>query len=74
MVNIDVLKKGDEVLSINERFLAVKRNNGVVDIYAVFFTEENELTIDPVKTTVIGFGDGLVSKKLDDGETTIFTF
>ena len=74
MIEIKILNKGDSVLSINERFLAIKRKNGEVDIYCVAFNEENELIIDPVKSAVIGFGTGVVSKKLDDGETTLFTF
>ena len=38
MINIDILKKGDEVLTINEKFLAVKRKNGTVDIFNVNHT------------------------------------
>lgn len=74
MIEINILKKGDSVLSINDRFLAVKRKNGEVDIYKVMFNDDGELAIDPLKSTTIGYGDGIVSKKLDDGETTIFTF
>ena len=74
MIEIKILSKGDSVLEINERFLAIKRKNGEVDIYKVLFNEEGELAIDPVKSAVIGFGDGVVSKKLDDGDTTVFTF
>lgn len=73
MVDIDILKKGDEVLTINERFLAVKRKNGTVDIFSVMYNEANELLIDPVKAAVIGYGEGTVSKKMDE-ETTIYTF
>ena len=73
MVDINILKKGDEVLTINERFLAVKRKNGTVDIFSVMYNEANELLIDPVKAAVIGYGEGTVSKKRDE-ETTIFTF
>lgn len=74
MINISILKKGDEVLSVNDRFLAVKRKNGTVDIYNVMFNEENEIFIDPVKAAIIGYGEGTVGKNLDDGETTIYTF
>lgn len=74
MININILKKGDEVLSINERFLAVKRKNGIVDIFNVMFNDQNEILIDPVKVAVIGFGEGTVSKELEDGETTVYTF
>lgn len=74
MFNIDILKKGDEVLSINDKFLAVKRKNGTVDIYKVMFNEENEIFIDPIKAAIIGYGEGTVGKTLEDGETTVYTF
>jgi hypothetical protein len=74
MININILKKGDEVLSINERFLAVRRKNGTVDIFNVMYNEQNEIFVDPVKAAVIGYGEGTVSKELEDGETTVYTF
>ena len=74
MVNINILKKGDTVLTINDRFLAVKRKDGEVDIFNVMYNEENEIFIDPVKAAVIGYGEGTVGKSLDDGETTVYTF
>ena len=74
MININILKKGDEVLSINERFLAVKRKNGTVDIVNIMYNEQNEIFVDPVKATVIGYGEGTVVKELEDGETTVYTF
>lgn len=74
MVNIDILQKGDEVLSINERFLAIKRKNGMVDLYSVMINEANELMIDPIKMAAIGYGAGTVSKELSDGDTTVYTF
>ncbi|MDO4486375.1 MAG: hypothetical protein Q4C46_07275 [Bacillota bacterium] len=74
MITIDVLKKGDEVLNINERFLAVKREDGTVDIYNMLFNDTNEIFVDPVKCAVIGYGEGLVGKQLDDGETKVYTF
>ena len=74
MIDIRILRKGDEVLTITDRFLAVKRKSGEVDFFNVMFNEENEFIIDPVKAAVIGFGEGTVSKKMDDGETTVYTF
>lgn len=73
MLNINILRKGDDVLTINERFLAVKRKNGEIDIFNVYFNEEG-IFVDPVKTAVIGYGNGIIEKQLDDGETTIFRF
>ena len=74
MISIKIMKKGDEVLSINERFLAVRRKNGTVDIFNVMYNEQNEIFIDPVKAAVIGYGEGTVGKELEDGETTVYTF
>lgn len=73
MININVLKKGDEVLTINEKFLAVKRKDGTVDIYNVFFNEEG-IYVDPIRSAIIGYGEGMVEKLLDDGETKIVKF
>ena len=73
MININLLKKGDEVLSMNEKFLAIKRKDGTVDVYNVFFNEEG-VYVDPIKTAVIGYGEGTVEKILDDGETKIVSF
>ena len=73
MININLLKKGDEVLSMNEKFLAIKRKDGTVDVYNVFFNEEG-VYVDPIKTAVIGYGEGTVEKMLDDGDTRIVSF
>ena len=73
MININVLKKGDEVLTINEKFLAIKRKDGTVDIYNVFFNEEG-IYVDPIRSAIIGYGEGMIEKLLDDGETKIVEF
>lgn len=73
MININVLKKGDEVLTINEKFLAIKRKDGTVDIYNVFFYEEG-IYVDPIRSAIIGYGEGMIEKLLDDGETKIVEF
>ena len=40
MIKINILKKGDEVISLNEKFLAVKRKNGTVDVYNILFNND----------------------------------
>lgn len=73
MFDIRILHKGDEVVCINERFLAVKRKNGEVDIFNVVYGENGEFLIDPVKAATVGFGEGTVSTSMDD-ETTLYLF
>lgn len=74
MVTINLLKAGDEVLAINEHFLAIKRKKGAVDIYNLFWGEEG-ICVDPLKAATIGFGNGTVEKTLDDNtETKIVMF
>ena len=74
MIKINILKKGDEVISITERFVAIKKKNGRVEIYNVYFNDKNELYADPIAATIIDYGEGNLEKKLDDGETTIINF
>lgn len=73
MININVLRRGDEVLTINEKFLAIKREDGTVDIYNVFFNEDG-IYVDPIISANIGYGEGMIEKMLDDGETKIVEF
>lgn len=69
MLNVNFLQKGDEVLSITDHILAVRRKNGEVDLYKVVVGDDEEMPIyvDPRKIAVIGFGNGTVEKELDDG-------
>ena len=74
MLKANILQKGDEVLSINEHFLAIKRKNGEVDIYRIMYNDNSEIYIDPIKMAMVGYGSGTVEKDLDDGKTTVFSF
>lgn len=74
MIKINVLKKGDEVLSVTERFVAIKRKNGCVDIYNLYTNENNEIIVDPIVVTTIGYGEGSIEKMSEDGETTLIGF
>ena len=52
-----------------------KRKNGEVDIFRVLIgdNEDMPIYIDHVKIAVIGYGDGIVEKELDDG-TKLYNF
>ena len=74
MIEVKLLNKGDSIIELNEKFLAIKRKNGAVDIFRVGFTDQDEFMVDPVKAAVITYGDGVIMKTSDDGETTYFSF
>lgn len=73
MLKVNILKKGDEVLTINDHFVAIKRKNGEVDVYNLFFSESG-LYVDPLKAATIGYGNGMVERTLNDGDTKIVEF
>ncbi len=75
MLKFNFLKKGDEIISFNDQILSIKRKNGEVDIFKVLIgdNEDMPIYIDPVKIAVIGYGDGIVEKELDDG-TKLYNF
>lgn len=74
MIKNNVLKKGDEVLSISDKFVSIKRKNGSVDIYNIYTNDEGEFYIDPIIAGTIDYGNGSIEKQLSDGETTIINF
>lgn len=67
-MRIDVLKKGDSVLSVNRDFIAVRRKNGEVDLIP-FMEDEMGLRVNTEQIVTIGYGNNTVSAELDDGIT-----
>lgn len=60
-MRIDILKKGDEVLSVDKDFIAVKRVNGEVDLIPLIEDEKTGLRVNVSKIVTIGYGDNTVS-------------
>lgn len=71
-MRIDILKKGDEVLSVDKDFIAVKRVNGEVDLIPLIDDEETGLRINVSKIVTIGYGDNTVSAEL--GDVTVINY
>ena len=65
-MRIDILKQGDEVLSVTPNFIAVKRRSCEVDLVPLVYDTDG-LRIDTQKIVTIGFGDNEVTAKLPDG-------
>jgi len=63
-MRINILKKGDSVLSVNEKFIAVRRSNGEVDLIP-FTSDDMGLRIDSSRIVTIGYGNNTVSSKIN---------
>ncbi len=65
-MRINILRKGDSVLSINKEFIAVKRENGEVDMIPLYMDKETGLRVDEKKIVTIGYGDNTISAEVGD--------
>ena len=68
-MRIDILKEGDKLLNVNKDFISVQRANGEVDLVPLI-EDETGLRVNVSKIVTIGYGDNLVSTKVD-GVTVI---
>lgn len=68
-MRIDILKEGDEVLSVTQSYIAVKRINGEVDLVPLIDDPTFGLRVDVEKIVTIGYGDNEVSVDLPDGSS-----
>jgi len=65
-MKINVLRKGDKVLSVTSEFLAIQRKNGEVDILPII-SDEQGVRIETEKVVTVGFGDNTVESEVIDG-------
>lgn len=70
-MKINVLKKGDRVISVTSEFVAVQRKNGEVDIIPLL-RDGTGLRIDIENIVTIGYGNNTVQAKTDDIVVTTF--
>ena len=71
MIRIEVLKKGDKVLSVTSEFIAVQRKNEEVDLLPMV-KDEMGLRIDIEHIITIGYGNNTVKATTDEIEVTTF--
>lgn len=71
MVKIGLLKKGDQVISVTQEFVAVQRKNGEVDIIPLV-KDEMGLRVDIENIVTIGYGNNTVQATTDDVVVTTF--
>lgn len=65
-MRINILKKGDRVINLNEHFIYIERRNKEVDIVPII-NENNALRIDTANIITIGYGDNSVEIETNDG-------
>lgn len=70
-MTIGILKKGDSVLNVTPKFIAVQRKNGEVDIVP-FLKDESGLRVDVENIITIGYGNNTVQVTKDDVVLTTF--
>lgn len=70
-MKINVLKKGDRVISVTSEFVAVQRKNGEVDIIPLL-RDGTGLRVDIENIVTIGYGNNTVQAKTDDIVVTTF--
>ena len=70
-MKINVLKKGDRVISVTSEFVAVQRKNGEVDIIPLI-RDGTGLRVDIENIVTIGYGNNTVQAEADDIVVTTF--
>ena len=70
-MKINVLKKGDRVISVTSEFVAVQRKNGEVDIIPLI-RDGTGLRVDIENIVTIGYGNNTVQAEVDDIVVTTF--
>ena len=70
-MKINVLKKGDRVISVTSEFVAVQRKNGGVDIIPLI-RDGTGLRVDIENIVTIGYGNNTVQAEAGDIVVTTF--
>ena len=65
LIKIGIMNKGDEVLTVTQEFIAVRRKNGEVDLVKIV-CEENGWRVDEKNMIRIGYGNNTVTAKTDE--------
>ena len=71
MIRIEVLKKGDQVLSVTSEFIAVQRKNGEVEVLPMV-KDKMGRRVDIEHIITIGYGNNTVKATTDEIEVTTF--
>ena len=65
-MNINVMSKGDKVLSVTSELVAIQRKNGEVDIIPLI-SDDSGVRIDTENIVTIGYVNNAVETEVIDG-------
>ena len=65
-MKIKVLHQGDKVLNVTSKFIAIKRENGEVDVIPISVIDMG-LVVETENIVTIGYGDNVVESETADG-------
>lgn len=65
-MRINVLNKGDKVISVTNRLIAIQRKNGEVDIIP-FLTDKEGMWINTENIVTVGFENNTVESEVING-------
>lgn len=71
MLKVNILKKGDQVISVTPEFIVVQRRNGEVDIVPML-KDEMGLRVDIENIVTIGYGNNTVQAESEEIVVTTF--
>jgi hypothetical protein len=63
-ITLKLLRKGDQVVNVWERHVAIRRTNGEVDVIALMEDDLGTVRVDPQRSYKIGYGEGTVETKV----------
>ncbi len=59
-VRLNIMKKGDHILSVDGEHVVIERVNGEVDVLRVYLDEDGFIRLDDENTLTIGYGNSSV--------------
>lgn len=65
-MRMDILKKGDKVLSVTNKLIAIQRENGEVEVIR-FLIDKEGVWIADEETLIIGYADNAEESEIIDG-------
>lgn len=73
-MKISIMKKGDEFAGLYGNLIAIKKENGEVELTEIILDENGFIRLSNKPKICIGYGDNVVQVSLEDGSVEVATF